>query len=160
MSNGEPLVKALELKAPPLLVIAVAAGLMWALAWYAPLVLITFAGQTLIAALIAILGVQMAIAGVRACHAHETTINPLKPEESSNLITDGIFKFTRNPIYLGLLVMLIGLAIWLGALTPLIVLPLFVWYLGRFQIVPEERSLQAQFGDEYRNYCKQTRRWL
>lgn len=152
--------KALELKVPPLVVVLVAAGLMWCLASYVPIVLITFAGQTLIAALVAILGMQIVIAGARACYARETTVNPLKPEESSSLITDGVFKFSRNPIYLGLLVMLIGLVVWLGALTPLLMLPIFVWYLNRFQIIPEERSLRNQFNDQYVSYSQRTRRWL
>lgn len=151
---------ALELKIPPALLVALTGGFMWLLATYAPVILVTFAGQTAIAIVIAIIGIQIAIAGARACYEHETTVNPLKPEESSSLITDGVFKVSRNPIYLGMALALLGFGVWLGALTALLMVPLFIWYLGRFQIAPEERSLDAQFGEAYRSYRQQTRRWL
>lgn len=151
---------ALELKIPPALLVVLTAGFMWLLANYAPVVLVTFAGQTAIAIVIAIIGIQIAIAGARACHEHETTVNPLKPEDSSALITDGVFKVSRNPIYLGMALALLGFGVWLGALTAWLMVPLFIWYLGRFQIAPEERSLDIQFGEAYRRYQQQTRRWL
>lgn len=151
--------KALELKIPPLLVVALFALFMWLFAQYLPMVLVTFAGQIVIAVILAIIGAQIAIAGARACYERETTVNPLKPDESTSLITDGVFKISRNPIYLGFLLALAGWAVWLGALTSLLLLAVFVWYLTKFQIMPEERSLQAQFGDDYTQYCQSTRRW-
>lgn len=151
---------ALELKIPPLLVAAISALFMWLLANFAPLVLINFAGQLVIAILLAIVGAQVAIAGARACYDRQTTVNPLKPDESSTLITDGVFKVSRNPIYLGFLLALIGFAVWLGALTAALVLPMFVWYMNQFQIKPEERSLAQQFADQFTQYASRTRRWV
>ena len=151
---------ALELKIPPLLLLVVSAVFMWLLAAYAPIVLITFAGQLVIAILLAVVGVQIAIAGARAFHERKTTVNPLKPEASTSLITDGVFKFSRNPIYLGMLLGLAGFAVWLGALTALLVLPMFVVCMNQFQIKPEERSLQRNFGEQFSQYMGHTRRWI
>lgn len=150
----------LELKIPPLLLLILCAAFMWLLAVFVPIVLINFAGQLVIAILLAIVGAQIAIAGARACHERQTTVNPLTPEKSATLITDGVFKVSRNPIYLGLLLALIGFAVYLGALTAALVLPMFVWYMNQFQIKPEERSLAQQFGDSFIQYTQRTRRWL
>lgn len=151
---------ALELKIPPLVLVILSALFMWLLAAYVPIVLITFAGQVVVAILLAVVGVQLAIAGARTFHERKTTVNPLKPEESSSLITDGVFKLSRNPIYLGMLLGLAGFAVWLGALTALIVLPMFVMYMNQFQIKPEERSLQRNFGESFSQYMRNTRRWI
>jgi protein-S-isoprenylcysteine O-methyltransferase Ste14 len=87
-------------------------------------------------------------------------VNPMTPEASSALVVAGIFRWTRNPMYLGMLVVLIAWALWLSNALAFIVLPLFVAYLNRFQILPEERALQARFGAEFERYCRSVRRWL
>lgn len=148
------------LRVPPLIVAGLMAVFMWLLALYMPLVLVTFAGQWIIATIFVLLGAQLAIASVRSLHENETTVNPLQPDTSSALVTDGVFKLSRNPIYLGFLMALVGCALWLGALTSLIGLPLFVWYINRFQIEPEEVALQARFGEEFEQYRRQVRRWI
>jgi protein-S-isoprenylcysteine O-methyltransferase Ste14 len=90
----------------------------------------------------------------------QTTITPLKPETASSLVSTGIYGFTRNPMYLGLLTVLIGWAVYLAAPFALFG-PLFFWlYIGRFQIVPEERALSALFGDRFTQYTAKVRRWL
>lgn len=152
--------KRLELKIPPLVILLLAAVFMYVVGRYAPVVLIMFAGQVVIAVILAIVGAQVAIAGARACYDQKTTVNPLHPEQTTHLMTDGVFKVSRNPIYLGLACMLLGFVIWLGALTALLVWAGFVAYITRFQIIPEERSLQQQFGDTYSAYRQRTRRWL
>lgn len=149
----------LELKIPPLVLMTLVALLMWLAAGSVPLVIITFAGQLAVALILAIAGVQLAISATRTFYDRQTTVNPLTPDESSSLITDGVFKLSRNPIYLGMTLMLAGLAVWLGALTSILGVPFFVVYMTRLQIIPEERSLQAQFGEAYSAYCQQTRRW-
>ncbi|RUO33157.1 methyltransferase family protein [Aliidiomarina soli] len=150
----------LELKIPPLLVVVITAACMWLFTTYVPLVLVTFAGQLAIALVFAIVGFQIAVSGVRTCYAAQTTVNPLKPEDSNTLITEGVFKVSRNPMYLGFLLALTGFALWLGALTALLWLPLFVFYMNRFQIQPEERALSQQFGEAYLAYQQKVRRWI
>ncbi|HEV8354800.1 MAG TPA: isoprenylcysteine carboxylmethyltransferase family protein [bacterium] len=88
----------------------------------------------------------------------ETTITPF--EQSRTLITDGPYRFTRNPLYLSMTLMLIGLALTLGTLSPLIVTPVFVWWITTRFIVLEERHLDEQFGSRYAAYKSQVRRWL
>lgn len=152
--------RGLELKVPPVLVVLFAALGMWVFAQYLPLVLITFAGQLVVALIFAIIGMQIAVAGVRQCHEAKTTVNPLKPESSAHLVTVGVYKVSRNPMYLGFLLALIGWGVWLGSLTAFIWVLFFAWYMTRFQIQPEERALAQQFGDQYLAYTKNVRRWL
>ena len=89
-----------------------------------------------------------------------TTINPLKPASASALVTGGIYRFTRNPMYLGLATLLFAWAIYLGNLAALAGMPLFILYMNRFQIAPEERALEARFGADYVAYRTRVRRWV
>ncbi|HPQ94387.1 MAG: isoprenylcysteine carboxylmethyltransferase family protein [Thiothrix sp.] len=82
-----------------------------------------------------------------------TTPNPMRPHRASALVTGGLYRYSRNPMYLGMLVML-------GSLTPGLVLPLFVRLINRVQILPEEAVLAGRFGAAYRDYCRQVRRWF
>lgn len=92
---------------------------------------------------------------------HQTTIHPHKSEQASTLLTTGLFAFSRNPIYLGLAVLLAGVIIaGVRDVTALVMVPVFVLYIQRFQIVPEERLLQQVFGQQYSEYCQRTGRWL
>ena len=75
-------------------------------------------------------------------------------------MTTGIYKYSRNPMYLAILMVLIGVSVYLGALSSILILLIFVIYINQFQIVPEERSLEQKFGDSYRQYAKGVRRWV
>ena len=88
----------------------------------------------------------------------QTTIKPF--EESSELVTQGPFRFSRNPMYLGLATTLLGVALLLGSVSPLAVVPLFVAALTTRIIVKEERMLEARFGEPYRDYRRRVRRWI
>jgi protein-S-isoprenylcysteine O-methyltransferase Ste14 len=90
----------------------------------------------------------------------QTTVNPMKPENSNKIVTSGTYRFTRNPMYVGLLMVLLGYAIWLGAITPFLLLPLFVVLITTQQIIPEEEMLERNFGQEYLDYKQRVRRWL
>jgi protein-S-isoprenylcysteine O-methyltransferase Ste14 len=90
----------------------------------------------------------------------KTTINPLRPSNASTLVTTGVFSLSRNPIYLGDLLVLIALGVWLGNLFNLGTLALFVVYLNRFQITPEEQALSKLFGAGFSDYCLRVRRWI
>jgi protein-S-isoprenylcysteine O-methyltransferase Ste14 len=113
-----------------------------------------FAGIFLVAALI--IGVS-AVLGFRRAR---TTLNPLNPDEASALVVRGIYRWTRNPMYLAMLLALAGWACIVSNWAALAILPLFVAYLNRFQIAPEERALRARFGAQFDNYSKKVRRWL
>jgi len=89
-----------------------------------------------------------------------TTINPMDPGAASQLVTGGIFRISRNPMYLGLALLLAGWGITLGSLTVWLIPPLFVAYITRAQIIPEERALKARFTGEYREYCRHVARWI
>ena len=90
----------------------------------------------------------------------KTTPNPMKPENSKSIVTGGLYKISRNPMYVGLLFVLLGYAIWLGSLSPFLLLPLFVLLITTQQIIPEEEMLEQKFGQEYLDYKMRVRRWL
>lgn len=89
-----------------------------------------------------------------------TTINPLQPERASVLVTHGIYRFTRNPMYLSLLLLLVAYASHLGSWAAFVGPTAYVAYITRFQILPEERVLAAKFGDEFAAYKRRVRRWI
>lgn len=151
---------ALELKIPPPLVLFTCGLLMWLLALLLPSLGIALPGQLALAALLTASGVGVAIAGVLAFRQASTTINPTRPSATSSIVSNGVYRFTRNPMYLGMLLCLGGWAIFLGNPLSLLGLPLFVAYLNRLQIGPEERALEAKFGEPYAQYCARVRRWL
>jgi protein-S-isoprenylcysteine O-methyltransferase Ste14 len=90
----------------------------------------------------------------------KTTPNPIKPENASTIVTKGMYRFSRNPMYLGLFFWLMAWAIYLSVLSPFLLLPAFVWVLTVQQIIPEEKILEEKFGDSYTNYKKQVGRWI
>jgi protein-S-isoprenylcysteine O-methyltransferase Ste14 len=104
-----------------------------------------------------------AITPTMACfqfwRAH-TTINPLRPENATTLVTSGVYAWTRNPMYLGLSVLLLGWAIRLGTLIPLVLAPLFIPLIQLVQVRPEEDALRMRFGRAYAGYCRRVNRWL
>ncbi len=133
---------------------------MFALNRYAP-------GPTLLgpplrrwAWLIAALGALMALWAAATFRQAHTTLDPTDPSKASRLVTRGPFCFSRNPMYLGLLLALSGWAAWLGSLSPLAALPGFVIVVTFQQIVPEERALEARFGEPYARYRQRVRRWV
>ena len=107
-----------------------------------------------------LLGFFITFSSARNFKNKETTVNPIKPEEASQLVTDGFFKITRNPMYLGMLLFLLGLSIYNGIIVGLLFLPLFVGYITFFQIIPEERAMIKIFGEDYKAYMKKVRRWI
>jgi protein-S-isoprenylcysteine O-methyltransferase Ste14 len=151
---------ALELKIPPVILTLLFAAMMW----LASRLISDFPppGSFRLAALIvfATAGAIVGLASVVSFRKASTTVNPLKPETCSALVTNGIFNRTRNPMYLALLLFLIGWGIYLGSALSLALTILYVMYLNRFQIEPEERALTAAFGQEFLDYKQQVRRWI
>ena len=152
--------RVLELKVPPPAVALVAAVLMWLASRSSPGLAFVFPAGSLLAVGLAASGLIVAISGVVAFRRARTTLNPTKPEASSSLVSRGIYKVTRNPMYLGLLLVLTAWAIFLSNWLPFLFLPVFVVYINRFQIVPEEQALTSLFAREFVAYQSRVRRWL
>ena len=150
----------LELKIPPLLVLLIMAGAMLGVTYAAPMLSFSLPGRFAIAVALAALGGASAIAGVVAFRSKHTTVNPLTPSASSAVVTGGVYRVSRNPMYLGFLLALAGWAVYLSNAGAALFLPAFVAYMTRFQITPEERALLAKFGSEFEQYRSQVRRWL
>src|SRR3989442_9289182 len=106
------------------------------------------------------LGLVVGLAGILLFWRARTTINPTKPSATSSLVTSGVFRFTRNPMYLSLLLYLLAWAAYLANWLAFLFLPVFVLYINEFQIKPEERALLSLFGPEYASYKGRVRRWL
>jgi protein-S-isoprenylcysteine O-methyltransferase Ste14 len=151
--------RTLELRIPPLALVITFAAAMAILSYAVPSTMLVPA-RLPVAVFLAVSGGLVALAGVSAFRHHKTTVNPLTPEQSSSLVVTGIYRFSRNPMYLGFLLALAGwcayLANWLAALL----LPGFVAYMNRFQIIPEERVLAERFGPQFQEYCRSVRRWF
>jgi protein-S-isoprenylcysteine O-methyltransferase Ste14 len=152
--------KALELKIPPPVVALVVAGAMWAIARATPPMPIPPSISALAAGTLALAGFAIALSGVLAFRRARTTIHPHKPQETSALVITGIYRFSRNPMYLGLLLVVLAWAVFLSAAWSFAGPVAFVLYIGRFQIHPEERVLSAKFGEAYAVYNSKVRRWL
>ena len=120
----------------------------------------TFEGQLFSALFIFILGLGCVVSASIQFRKVNTTVNPLDPESASHLVVDGIFQYTRNPMYLGLCVAILAFGIYVGAWFVFILLPLFVASINYLQIKPEEIAMQKLFGDEYRSYCNSVRKWI
>jgi protein-S-isoprenylcysteine O-methyltransferase Ste14 len=133
---------------------------MWALRTQLPSPDTAPMGDGRIAAAIAVLGVAIAVSGVIAFRRARTTTNPVHPGKASSLVRSGVYRITRNPMYLGVTIVLTGWAFGLGSAMTMIGPMLFVAYVTVFQIAPEERVLLGIFGDDYREYTRRVRRWI
>jgi protein-S-isoprenylcysteine O-methyltransferase Ste14 len=153
-------VRVLELKVPPVALTLASSVLMAALARLSPFLRVTLPARTFVALAIGLAGLVVGAMGVASFRRARTTVNPLAPDTASSLVRSGIYAHTRNPMYVGLAMVLAGWAAYLSNLAALAVVPLFVLYLDRFQIVPEERALRARFGAEFTQYATRVRRWL
>lgn len=148
-----------NLKIPPVLQLIACALLMRLLAG-APVATLQWSSAGVWAWLPAAAGLAVGAAGVAAFRQAQTTMNPVHLDKASRLVSSGVYRFTRNPMYLGLLLMLAAWALWLGHGLPWLGLPLFVAGMNRFQIRHEERVLAQKFGEDYLSYCRKVRRWV
>lgn len=149
-----------ELKVPPPLVVLGLGAVMYgvtrllpSLGWHVP------GGRAAAMAVIA-LGLALAIAGMLAFRAHRTTVNPINPGDTTTIVQSGIYRISRNPMYLGMLLVLVGWGLFLANLAAMVVVPFFIAYMNAFQISREERILLAKFGPTFAEYMRTTRRWI
>ncbi len=150
----------LELKIPPPLVALVIGMAMWFAAGLGPILELPLAVRIAALLIIALAGGAIALAGDMAFKRAKTTINPLKPQNATALVTSGVYRYTRNPMYVGLALVVLGWAAFLGSAVALLGPVVFVAYITRFQITPEERVLSAKFGADFSAYTSRVRRWL
>ena len=150
----------LELRVPPPLVLGLCALLMWLVARAAPIADFPLPARGILSAAVAIAAAVLFGAAIVQFVRARTTVNPMQPDSASALIVEGVFRLSRNPIYLADLGLLAAWALWLANAAALAVLPLFVAYLNRFQIAPEERALEKRFGAAFAEYRRGVRRWL
>ena len=154
-------VNALELRIPPAAVALVVAAAMWYASSNCPLSIpVPFVARAIAAAILVLLGAGIGIAGIIEFRRARTTVNPIRLDTASALVVSGIYRTSRNPMYLGMLFALFGWATFLSDATAFIVASVFAIYLNRFQIAPEERVLSALFGAEFADYKGRVRRWL
>ncbi|MFT5175769.1 MAG: protein-S-isoprenylcysteine O-methyltransferase Ste14 [Gammaproteobacteria bacterium] len=151
----------LELKIPPPVILAFCGALAWVAAKFVATPFdVRGMPTTIIAIFLVALAIALATHAILAFRRAETTIDPTKPDDSSSLVTHGVFRFTRNPMYLSLLLLLTGWVVYLGSVVAIAALFLFVAYVNRLQIRAEERILTAKFGEAYLAYCAEVRRWI
>lgn len=151
---------ALELKVPPIALVLLVGAAMWLASFVAPSLTVSLPYERAIAFTLAVIGLSVVLLGAVAFRRARTTLNPIKPETASALVTTGIYRFTRNPMYLGFALVLLAWAILLGNALAFILLPTFVLYMNRFQIMPEERILSGLFGAKFVAYKRNVRRWV
>ena len=130
----------LELKIPPVVQVVIVAVLMWTLDVLLPTLSITFPASSLVALFLASTGVAFALLGVLEFRSAGTTVDPRVPDQSVSLVTGGVYRISRNPMYVGFLLMLIGWCVFLGNIASFLLLPVFVMYMNGFQIAPEEAA--------------------
>ena len=152
---------ALENKIPPPVVGLLFALIIWALSTAtAPVSIFNQQQSLVVTVILLVIGFGFAISGGISFHMAKTTVNPLKPETASALVTSGIFKYSRNPMYVGMAIILLAWSTYLAAPFGLVAVVGFIAYIQRFQIVPEERAMLKLFDAEFEAYQSRVRRWL
>lgn len=147
-------------KIPPAMWVIIWLFLMWLTAYSLPTFYYQWDFTNYVMVIFYVLGAGLIITSTLQFKKAATTLNPMNPDRASSLVTAGVFGLSRNPIYLGLLLILIGWAITLEHLIAFIWLPLFIFFINRYQIIPEESALHKLFGEAYKSYRKKVRRWL
>jgi protein-S-isoprenylcysteine O-methyltransferase Ste14 len=154
------IMNALENKVPPPIVALLIGTVMWAVERLSPLPEGGSPSRLAISGGLACLGVLFVTLGMLAFRRAKTTINPVNIGAASSIVTSGIYRYTRNPMYVGLALMLAGWAVHIAVSFVLMGPVVFILFITRFQIIPEERVLTSKFGGEYRKYQQRVRRWL
>ncbi len=150
----------MKTKVPPVVVMLVFAALMYVLDAFLPVGEFDFFGRNALSWILLGLAALVGMLSVAQFIFKKTTVDPLKPENANQLVTKGIYNYSRNPMYLALLLILLAFGLRLGNAFNTLLAAGFVYWMNHFQIQPEEEVLQKKFGQEYNIYCKLTRRWF
>lgn len=147
-------------KIPPPFYMLLAGALMWFIARSSYALSIDVPFERYLAAIVAVSAIAIDVTAIWHFRQSKTTINPLNPTKSSSLVTHGIYRYTRNPMYVGMLLLLLAWALLLESVTSLLVVPVFLLTLTTMQIRSEERAMKSLFPGEYDDYCGRVRRWF
>ncbi len=150
----------MKFRFPPALVTLLFGAMMYLLDRFLPVGEFDFFGRQGLIYVVLVLGFLIAFIALLQFWGAKTTIDPLRPEKSSSLVTSGIFNYTRNPMYLALLLLLIAWGLHLGNAFNTLFAAGFVYFMNYFQIGHEEKALSKKFGKEYQLYCRAVRRWF
>jgi protein-S-isoprenylcysteine O-methyltransferase Ste14 len=150
----------MSIKILPVLQMLLFGLLMLVIKTLLPFAAFAFPAQNIISAFVAACGLILILAGGALFRKHATTVNPHKPDAVSSLVVNGIYRYTRNPMYLGFLLILAAWGVFIGNLINLTILPLFVTSMTVLNIKPEEQALTDKFGERYTAYASKVRRWL
>ena len=151
---------ALALKVPPVAQVIITAAAMYGVSKMVPALTFSLNGSTALAVALGVMGLSLGIMGVTQFRIAQTTPNPQALEKVSSLVTSGVYQYSRNPMYVGLVLILLGWAFYLSHLLAFVLLPIFILYMTRFQIQPEERMMAQKFGKTYQDYLNKVRRWI
>ena len=150
----------LELKIPPVAVFLVCGAAMWLIDKYLPQAAIHIPRSLPVAVGFTLAAAWLGVKAILDFRRNSTTVHPQYPEKASTVVADGVYRYTRNPMYLALAVLLLAWAVKLGNVAAFAGVPLLVVYLTQFQIKPEERALAEKFGPPYHEYMQRVRRWI
>lgn len=150
----------LKLKIPPPVYALFVAAIMWLLHHYFPVYQWLVEPWNKLGFVLIGVGLCIDLLAVALFWKAKTTVNPLRPDNSQSIVETGLYKYTRNPMYLGMLLVLAGISIWFGSVSVVVGLPLFVVLVTTQQIIPEEQTLTKKFGQSYLDYKHRVRRWL
>lgn len=151
--------QALELKVPPPIIFVLSIFLTYLCSRYLPYMPFPTSTSLFHWPLIA-LAVTIGLAGIWEFRKFGTTIDPTKPEKSTSLVSSGIFRVTRNPMYLSMLLIVIAMMLKLGSASGFVGVIFFALYITYFQIKPEEVVIEGIFGKDYVTYKSKVRRWI
>lgn len=151
---------ALALKVPPVAQVIITAAAMYGVSKMVPALTFSLNGSTALAVGLGMMGMSLGVMGVTQFRIAQTTPNPQALEKVSSLVTSGIYRYSRNPMYLGLVLILLGWAFYLSHFLSFVLLPVFILYMTRFQIQPEEEMMARKFGKTYQAYLNKVRRWI
>ena len=151
---------ALALKVPPVAQVIITAAAMYGVSKMVPALTFSLNGSTALAVGLGMMGMSLGVMGVTQFRKAQTTPNPQALEKVSSLVTSGIYRYSRNPMYLGLVLILLGWAFYLSHFLAFVLLPVFILYMTRFQIQPEEQMMARKFGKTYQAYLNKVRRWV
>lgn len=150
----------LELKVIPPVQLIISSGLMYSLATYFPQYHFDLKVNLPIIILFILAASLIGILALYDFHKHQTTFHPHTPEKTSTVVDSGVFAYSRNPMYISLVMLLLALGVYLQNYSSFSIIPLFIWYITQFQIIPEEKMLDKLFPNDYQAYSKRVNRWL
>ena len=150
----------MKLKLPPVLIFVIFSMLMYVLSLVLPFGDFEFFGREVLILFLLGMGALVGFISLIQFYIAKTSIDPRTPSKASDLVTNGLYKFSRNPMYLALLMVLLAWGLWLGNAFNTLLAAGFVGYLNKFQIIPEEKALSDMYGKAYKHYCTQVRRWF